>query len=1652
MGTAMLNEKNKCLRRVVGIEKFCIAMFFVIMLLSTAASAAAILKVSTSRYSVFSPWNGKPAAGALSSDFTAYALLIGEDGKPVSGANITFEIYSPASGAAGKKATKYDLTKQNGLANVSYDTINDFTANNDADYGSWNITAYLISNASIRGTVFMRIDTGGDGIVGCSKTYCHNPNTNVKPGTDYPRSPYTEHYNQTNTRAEAAHLRGSHVNNGCYYCHPGYAAIKTGSYGNTSDVHKNRTCDFCHGDWTYISTGGIPKMPSCYDCHPVYNNNPTIISTLANLLAGNNISIYSFNFDKKAPLTAHNGTDSSFTNSVPCIACHGPAHNNTKPDPLPANTNNITESSQCILCHGQKHFTGTSCTDCHSQNAHAIIKPQGGGSAGNYTGNSSNCKTCHPAQYALWANTTHTSKLITKEDAIARDYPLPPPNGTGNWSDVSFVIGSKWKIRYVNNTGYIITQGGGNQYNIDDQKWTDYNKNASKKYNCGHCHATGYLSNVTNETKEPFRTLRSQGTIVYDNSSVKGFVGYWAENSIGCEACHGQGGDHIAGGSPNVTNIPRNASVLRNSPGVCGDCHSRPNSTKYGEYEGFNPYPYGVNDTLLDETLYDPSPMPTYDYSKVGGHHEQWEDWKSSNHSNNAINCVTCHGGHSISDPAYAGGPTGKTKFTNGTVYPAAVNKTCIDCHIAELPKHGYYTNSSECISCHMPINRKSSNKNDLRSHWFNTSAMKSNKNGEIHGYNFPVLKNVSSSCNLCHGTQSGEVTGSDHNKTLNINAPACKDCHITGYATEIVNETTTCNSAQCHNSTLGANRPVNESHGNKYYGPNKADCTQCHFANTTQKFDKNATLYRNSHILTVEYNFYNYNISGMPLESNGGAGKGMFPYYACTLTCHNVVNGSDYRIEEEVISWNESAHARSRHGNQTYDSKNSCAKCKSPPNYNVSASSSAPISDANWQGIQCRVCHNLHNDTYSGNQSPAFPLAFYNATTTSNKTTNPTGSAIYDKVANATVLCENCHTGATHNSKYAGTHKDVVGFDCASCHANSTFNSESHLFEVKNTTSGVTGCKVCHTENKPWANLSIHNNTKHANNVTCEACHDKTVARNATGYAVNATDEKVKNVSVVYGLYLDPATGMVSSYKDSHGAPATWPLHNISRDVSCNKCHGTMSNATGLLAPPLGEGTGCISCHNNSGSATSKVDITAFGLHARVNTTDGGLNDSDCKTCHFNTTGMGTGYQVQQGVNVYTCLDCHVEGNYSAPVISNHRPAGISIKTTTYCSTCHNNSINKFAYSVNASVGHYGTNASLIKPTVNSTPSPAFGFVDSAEAEAYNQPCKNCHNPYNQNYGTSVNITRGHTSNATCDQCHVNTAARDLHNNSLRMPTSFYCSECHKTYADQFNAPNLTGTDHSGYTCSSVQNCHGGDGNSNGQLDELADHNIDITLSAPKSLPNTGNVNLNGAASVSVSKGTIVNVTSQINDTYTNPNDHIASRVGGAEFFLNTSPDPGLGKGIPMNAVDGFYDSVNGALENVTGTIDTGSLSEGTYLVYVRGMDIGKQWSTVQSATLTVLAAKGYINGTVMDNSTKAGIPYAKVTTNTSFTVTANSTGFYSINIDAGTYMLTATSDPRYYSNSSVMVAVAADNTSVKDIELAEKPKGTISGSVRNA
>lgn len=708
--------------------------------------------------------------------------------------------------------------------------------------------------------------------------------------------------------------------------------------------------------------------------------------------------------------------------------------------------------------------------------------------------------------------------------------------------------------------------------------------------------------------------------------------------------------------------------------------------------------------------------------------------------------------------------------------------------------------------------------------------------------------------------------------------------------------------------------------------------------------------------------------------------------------------------------------------------------------------------------------------------------ISCHNDTGYPQDTDNDSFAAPYKRPHNGTIMCETCHNKNPHTLTYIqgdGSYKGKsTAASCPECHQagipalnNSNFttafkvpNPVRHSSDILNgslwgehwnNTSPKSACIYCHDK-------TLHNvsplgrilqwyqdyviNTSIGNGSTCASCHykqDSNWSKMVTAFESAGLEipPEITNGTNWNGTYTNYFNHSIESYKDGH----------------CKQCHGSLLSLNATLSEFVhnvagGAGEACIGCHTSRAGIYPGINKSSFGSHINVNRSGGNdsLTNEDCKSCHydFNYTEM-----IKDGFTTLTrkCTECHVDGVYPAPIISNHRPpkvnlsTGSVITTTAYCSTCHNNSINKYDYSINASVGHYGTNSSLIKPTANQTALPRYGFFDQGEASAYNRWCSNCHTPPNMSYGTPTNITFGHTSTSACSQCHASAASDNLHNSSLGLPLTFSCKDCHTIYADKYNAPNLTGTNHQGYDCQTACHSPATDKGVKGQLD-LADHNQDWTMTTWISNPITGTVYLNGTTSLTVSRGTIVNITSNISDSYISGD--LASRVRGAEYYINT--DPGSGKGIFMEASDGRFDAANGKSENITGMIDTSTLPAGTYTVYVRGMDIGKLWSIPKSAILTVQAI-GYIQGTVTCTGSCEGSPVEGATVSvTGGSTTTLTGGFYTISVPEGTYDVTASNRPKYYDNITWGVIVTPGDTTIVDFILGLKPSGNITGNVR--
>jgi hypothetical protein len=305
------------------------------------------------------------------------------------------------------------------------------------------------------------------------------------------------------------------------------------------------------------------------------------------------------------------------------------------------------------------------------------------------------CQACHADKYADWSASGHPYKFSIVENATPPTYPSFVVNFMDEWMDslgttwdnIAGVIGGfGWKARFVDQTGNlvgtlnsVVNPGGGhNQFNFfggEHYAMGNYHPSDEKVYNygCFRCHTTGATQ---------------------DSSWLAGYsLGTFAEGGIGCEACHGPGGEHVV--SPSTTTIDRVYEFDIN----------------YGNgLDGVAPDPDGNDVTYLCGTCHNRNFDTPID-AKNGfvRHHEQWDEvksWEDWGNAHSSMSCATCHDPH-------------KRVIWGGD----GVTMSCETCHAqqAAIINHAGTTN---CIDCHMPYAAKSAVKQgesgyegDIRSH-----------------------------------------------------------------------------------------------------------------------------------------------------------------------------------------------------------------------------------------------------------------------------------------------------------------------------------------------------------------------------------------------------------------------------------------------------------------------------------------------------------------------------------------------------------------------------------------------------------------------------------------------------------------------------------------------------------------------------------------------------------------------------------------------------------------------------------------------------------------------------------------------------------------------------------------------------------------------
>lgn len=312
------------------------------------------------------------------------------------------------------------------------------------------------------------------------------------------------------------------------------------------------------------------------------------------------------------------------------------------------------------------------------------------------------CAACHSTEHTNWAATLHprmiqdpkktpttTLKIggatiitnVIRADFAQLAQILPDVKTRYTAKDVVLTLGWHYNQRYIlrdTKTKRLVLGAG--QWDIQNGKWQIAEGGIDWLKNCAGCHTTGY--NPLTET--------------------------YSEPGIGCESCHGPGGEHVK--NPTRDNIPINKSEALDAA-ICGQCHTRGSSPPLDGVQ----YPYPVN-YIVGNPLTSKNFVPVQSTKLItdanwwpDGHakdyRQQYLEWLSSGHaqalttlqkSNQATDaCLKCHSAdYVVAQATGASLPTLKT---------ARFAITCQACHAPHQDSVQSLRDKSYelCVSCH---------------------------------------------------------------------------------------------------------------------------------------------------------------------------------------------------------------------------------------------------------------------------------------------------------------------------------------------------------------------------------------------------------------------------------------------------------------------------------------------------------------------------------------------------------------------------------------------------------------------------------------------------------------------------------------------------------------------------------------------------------------------------------------------------------------------------------------------------------------------------------------------------------------------------------------------------------------------------------------
>jgi predicted CXXCH cytochrome family protein len=291
---------------------------------------------------------------------------------------------------------------------------------------------------------------------------------------------------------------------------------------------------------------------------------------------------------------------------------------------------------------------------------------------------SQTCQPCHSEIYKSWRSSDHANMLVPIGNPT--DLPLEIAKASidlqKKLEKADFMVAGTLFISKDPSTGHYRFLGVAYDGEANTYKPSDLNLDWTAE--CAGCHTTNM-----------------------DARNLK-----WSENGIGCEACHGPGGDHVAGmGDPDKIISSKDADI-------CGQCHGGNDRQTGGNLMsdgskwvvGFRPGMNLADLPGLQLTPVDPERLPP---DPVANHLRIYNMWKASGHSKalsrvigNSRESADCYGCHSAE--GFAARRQGeKVDITEKGSFTTLTCVTCHNSHNSQYPYQLVMEPQELCNACH---------------------------------------------------------------------------------------------------------------------------------------------------------------------------------------------------------------------------------------------------------------------------------------------------------------------------------------------------------------------------------------------------------------------------------------------------------------------------------------------------------------------------------------------------------------------------------------------------------------------------------------------------------------------------------------------------------------------------------------------------------------------------------------------------------------------------------------------------------------------------------------------------------------------------------------------------------------------------------------